>query len=261
MNVIDFYGGSSVVHIRQITLGEALDLSSMPQGRFETNTNQFLSQVVTHIEGYLPINTGLLPIDIRAAIVCHFIAYSNGFKDADFRVTDKTNYSDYLDRQSSSEFQEYITKVAKQGHRFPSPESTKEAALFLEFTILNGFGAEAWQNLCTNEKEWRIGLLALQLRPTHEKEIEPNLAAYTIYAKERIDKLKTLDLVKIDELMMIHDQACVEYPMLMWADVDDKGIVFVPFMQVRGNGDDSEVVESTTARFCVADIFAGRSWL
>lgn len=262
MNVIDFYGGASVVHIKQITLGEALDLSAMPQGRPETNTNQFLSQVVTNIEGYLPINTGLLPIDIRAAVVCHFIAYSNGFENTDFDVIrGKTKYSDYLDHQSASEFKDYIARVKKSGHRYESPESTDTSALFLEFHILNGFGAEALQNLCKNESEWRIGAMALQLRHTTEPEIEPNLAAYTIYAKERIDKLKTLDLVKIDELMAIHDTACCEYPMLMWADFDNEGIVFIPYMYVRGSGLDNEVVESAAARFCVADIFTGRSWL
>lgn len=257
MHLIKFQGANSVVHVRQFKLGEAIELSGKPQGKFEANTNEFIRSIVTKVEGELPLDPCLFPIDVRAAIICHYIAYHNGFKEGDFKIGKDQKYSDFLDRQSDAEYPEYIKAQKADPELFESPEVKGG---FLKFHILNGYGAEALENLCKTKGEWLRGIMALQLRHTHEPEIDANLAAYAIYLKERIDTLAALDFNVMDNLMNLHDIAASQYPMLLWPDVDKDGILFLPYMAVRST-DEMEVVDITGTRFCVRHIYAGRTWL
>lgn len=255
-NVLHFIGRDSVVNLRQLRLGEVLNLSGIQKPRMNEHINSlFLSYVITDIAGSLPKDVRLLPIDVRYAIICHYIAYAynrtrESVKNINFKVSEHSKYSDYLDAASNDQ------KIIESEMKRKSPIDDK----FLKYVPLNGYALEVLEMRCKTRSEFLVGSIVFELRDAQESEIEANLAAYINYFDEKINSVHELGDFDFDALDELRNELTSFYPYLFWREFDDDGVCFAPYKMIR-DIDDEGVASMPYARFCAHDIFKGKTWL
>lgn len=141
------------VQMRELSIGEGIELAAMPTHMTEANNSAFLSKVVQEVSGVGDLKAWT--VQERALAICHYLA-STSENGPDFSVG-KGRYSDYLDGESGN----------KAG--IPDIELGRFADDVWRLRHLTGYMVESIERM-TGEIEtaqgrfhWMLGAMACQL--------------------------------------------------------------------------------------------------
>lgn len=246
------------VELRELTIGQAMELCARPPHLHESAISAMLRHVVIKPEGVAygqVTDTRLWTVQERGAVAAHYLAHVSGM--ADFAIGDKATYSDYL----TADRQEVATiELGDIGGD--------------QWTLhpLLGFQAEAIERVIDMERMvgkrngWMIGAMAFQMLRGEAAEAEfsaecklPAIPLQDLndfeldeWLVHRVETLKGLPesvfAQMLSQYLYGNDQA---QHLLRMAFADD-GIVFVAARDEEGK----EVPGLPSARFPVSDMLS-----
>lgn len=228
------------VQLRELTIGNSIELCSLPASRHEAAMTMALTHIIEPsartIIGQVE-DPRLWTVQERGAVFAHYLAHTLG---ADFAVGDKAKFSDYL-FQSAQTASEILLGPVADDEWIASP--------------LLGYQAESIERLINNGRiigkrvGWMMAAMACQLRRSVEPPLED--VADAVFDQWLVDRLSVFvafpqsdfaDL--LDAFLMANHQM----QHLLRAAFNDEGVVYV-----------TEVPDLPPARFPVSDLLDERA--
>lgn len=201
------------VHLRELTIGEAVNLASTPLGKHEVATAALLASIVMETSG--PNNhAGRWTVQERMFVVAHYIACTSDV--GNFEIGDG-RFLDYL-QTSPDTAPESVDVGQACGDTWHMRQLTGDEALAME-------------QVCTSHLHWQAADMAARLY-VPGKEERPDAserpADFTAWLQERKDVFLAMPESDFEALFSVYERGRVELNHLFWLGFDESGHTVLP---------------------------------
>lgn len=215
--------GESVVQMKELTIGQALEVSKVPERMQEARTTKFLGFAIGSES-----SARALTVQERYYLLMQYLS-----------IQDETPLS------ADINFAAYMASRERAGAWMPTC-----SGLICSWRQLTGHDVEALELLCEDASDWiiaSIGLQAMRLDwpPVYgEGEVKPSEQAEAISQRYKI--VQELPASEFERLAREWRAACVAMTRFVMTGYDNKGITVLP---VSGGADDAPMRFRPSAAF------------
>lgn len=230
------------VQLKELTIGQAIDLSEIPANLNELSCTKFLEKIIESVEGIQDVK--LWTAQERMIAVAHYLALTNDNKEPDFKIGNG-NYSDYLQgmKEYNDEFNGMVIGTVNNEE--------------YKINYLNGKMLESIERVngevkgIKDRKHWMFGAMACQLFSKGTPEFNSDLSdsEFDTLLVERMNFLRDMPSSLFEQLSILWRINTDKMTHLFCISFDDNGLVALPKGGIEG-------VALPSARFPVRSVLS-----
>lgn len=226
------------VTMRELTIGEQIDLAAIPPDRHERATSAMLGMVIVESTGAVA-SPADWTVEERTLAVAHYLSAVSK-TGGNFEVGENARMADYL-----------IPELSTAPASVAIGEACGNAWVMRQMT---GREAEILESVCVGSDGWLYGDMAARLRAVGDAQddaapcAEKSPAEYTDWLAKRVDAFRTMPGSEFEELFAAYSRGRDELLHLFALGVSADGYVLLP--AGKGGGDR----ELAPARFPVDSV-------
>jgi hypothetical protein len=213
------------IQLRELQIGEELELAALPLGQHEATTSALLAKIVADASPTTPA-AGRLTVQERTMIVVHYMACTRP-DERDFQIGDDGTVSDYI-----------MGEVDSAPHMVNAGEAA--GSVWTCRQVLGG-EAEAIERLCQDRSDWVFADMAARLREVGQADDAPDAISsplpYSEWLKRRVEVFKAMPTSDFTAVCEVYSAALDELAHLFVLDCDNEGYLALPVRKGAGGED------------------------